>query len=163
MIKNEAEKLKRGKRLAKTKERIQAYNNIELEGGKEKEQLQPKLMEDNWMRSIRMDNASRAAKIEIEQDRGAVITRKEQNAQHRNTWDLQDKVNRENLPDKTTKEELEYEKDQKNVTEMMCELLRQQAAPDLEIDIFDGNPMDFHYFMAVFKEVVENKVTDPRG
>ena len=23
--------------------------------------------------------------------------------------------------------------------------------------------MDFHYFMAVFKEVVENKVTDPRG
>ena len=110
-----------------------------------------------------MDDASRAAKIEIEQDRGAVITRKEQNAQYRNTWDLQDKANRENLPDKTTKEELEYEKDQKNVTEMMCELLRQQAAPDLEIDIFDGNPMDFHYFMAVFKEVVENKVTDPRG
>ena len=163
MIKNEAEKLKRGKRLAKTKERIQAYNNIELEGGKEKEQLQPKLMEDNWMRSIRMDNASRAAKIEIEQDRGAVITRKEQNAQHRNTWDLQDKVNRENLPDKTKNKRLEYEKDQKNVTEMMCERLQQQAAPDLEIDIFDGNSMDFHYFMAVFKEVVENKVTDPRG
>ena len=57
---------------------------------------------------------------------------------------------------------MEYEKDQKNVTEMMCELLRQQAAPDLEIDIFDGNPMDFHYFTAVFKEVVENKLTDPR-
>ena len=76
------------------------------------------------MRLIRMDDASRAAKIEIEQDRGAVITRKEQNAQYRNTWDLQDKVNRENLPDKTTKEELEYEKDQKNVTEMMCELLQ---------------------------------------
>ena len=163
MIKNEAEKLKRGKRLAKTKERIQAYNNIELEGGKEKEQLQPKLMEDNWMRSIRMDNASRAAKIEIEQDRGAVIIRKEQNAQQRNTWDLQDKVNRENLPDKTKNKRLEYEKDQKNVTEMMCERLQQQAAPDLEIDIFDGNSMDFHYFMAVFKEVVENKVTDPRG
>ena len=163
MIKNEAEKLKRGKRLAKTKERIQAYNNIELEGGKEKEQLQPKLMEDNWMRSIRMDNASRAAKIEIEQDRGAVITRKEQNAQQRNTWDLQDKVNRENLPDKTKNKRLEYEKDQKNVTEMMCERLQQQAAPDLEIDISDGNSMDFHYFMAVFKEVVENKVTDPRG
>ena len=103
-----------------------------------------------------MDDASRAAKTEIEQDRRAVITRKEQNAQYRNTWDFQDKVNRENLPDKTTKEKLEYEKDQKNVTEMMCELLRQQAAPDLEIDIFDGNPMDFHYFMAVFKEVVEN-------
>ena len=130
MIKNEAEKLNREERLAKTKARIQAYNNIELEGGKEKEQLQPKLMEDNWMRSIRMDDASRAAKIETEQDRGAVITRKEQNAQYRNTWDLQDKVNRENLPDKTKNKKLEYEKDQKNVTEMMCERLQQQAAPD---------------------------------
>ena len=39
----------------------------------------------------------------------------------------------------------------------MCERLQQQAAPDLEIDIFDGNPMDF---MAVFKEVVENKVLE---
>ena len=45
----------------------------------------------------------------------------------------------------------------------MCELLRQQAAPDLEIDIFDHNPVDFYYFMAVFKEAVENKVTDCRG
>ena len=160
MIQNGAEKLKIKEILSKAKARIQAYNNKELEGGKEKEQLQPKLLEDNWMGSIRMDGASRAAKIEIEQDRGAVITRKEQNAHYRNTWDLQDKVNRENLPYKITKEELEYEKDQKNVTEMMHELLRQQAAPDLEIDIFDGNLMDFHYFMAVFK-VVENKVTDP--
>ena len=59
------------------------------------------------MRSIRMGNASRVAKIEIEQDRVAVITRMQQNAQHRNTWDLLDKVDRENLPYKTTKEELQ--------------------------------------------------------
>ena len=156
MIQNEAEKLKIKERLAKAKARIQAYNNIELDSGKGKEQLQPKLLEDNWMKWIRMDDPSRAAKIEIEQDRRAVITRKEEDAQYRKSWDLQDKVSRENLPDKTTMEKLEYEKDLKNITEMMCELLRQQAAPDLEIDIFDGNPMDFHYFMAVFKEVVEN-------
>ena len=143
MIHNEAEKLKIKERLVKAKARIQAYNHIELEGGKEKEQLQPKL-EGNWTRSIRMDDTSRAAKIEIKQERGAVITRKEQNAQYRNNWDLQDKVNRENLPEKTTKVNLEYEKDQKNVIEMMCELLQQQAAPDLEMDFFDGNPMDFH-------------------
>ena len=43
----------------------------------------------------------------------------------------------------------------------MRELLRQQAAPELEIDMFDGNLMDFHYFIGVSKEVVENKVTDP--
>ena len=68
------------------------------------------------MRSIRMDDVSRVAKIEIEQDRGVAITKKEQNAQYRNTWDLQGKVDRENLRDKTTKEELEYGRDEKNIT-----------------------------------------------
>ena len=68
------------------------------------------------MRSIRMDDVSRVAKIEIEQDRGVAITKKEQNAQYRNTWDLQGKVDRENLRDETTKEELEYGRDQKNIT-----------------------------------------------
>ena len=38
----------------------------------------------------------------------------------------------------------------------MCELLRQQAAPE-------GNSMDIHYFMTVFKEVAKIKVADPRG
>ena len=45
----------------------------------------------------------------------------------------------------------------------MCELLRQQATPELEIDLFDGNSVDFDYLLAAFKEVVANKVTDPRG
>ena len=49
MIQNEAEKLKIKERLAKAKARIQAYNNIELKGDKEKEQLQPKLLEDKWI------------------------------------------------------------------------------------------------------------------
>ena len=38
------------------------------------------------MRSIRIDDA--------------VITRNKQNTQYRNTWDLQDKVDRENPPEK---------------------------------------------------------------
>ena len=69
MIQNEAEKLKIKERLAKAKARIQAYNNIELGGDKEKEQLQPKLLEDKWIWPIRMDDTSRAAKVEIEQDK----------------------------------------------------------------------------------------------
>ena len=48
-------------------------------------------------------------------------------------------------------------------SKMMCQLLKQQSALDIDIDIFSGNPMDFHYFMAVFKERVEKKVDDPRG
>ena len=44
MIQNEADKLKVKERLTKAKARIQVYNNIEFEGGKEKEQLQVKLL-----------------------------------------------------------------------------------------------------------------------
>ena len=41
---------------------------------------------------------------------------------------------------------------------MMCQLLKQQSAPDIDIDIFSSNLVDFNYFMAVFSEIVENKV-----
>ena len=99
-----------------------------------------------------MDNDNRVAKIGKEQERGADdINRKELNAQYINIFYLQDKMDWVNLPNWTTNEELEHGRDQKNITEMMCGLLRKQAAPELEIDIFDGNPIDFHYFMAVFK------------
>ena len=104
------------------------------------------------MRSTKMDNDNRVAKIGIEQERGADdINRKELNAQYINTFYLQDKMDWVNMPNWTTNEELEHGRDQKNITEMMCGLLRKQAAPELEIDIFDGNPIDFHYSMAVFK------------
>ena len=33
----------------------------------------------------------------------------------------------------------------------------------VEIDTFDGNPLNYFYFMALFKEAVEKKVDDPKG
>lgn len=63
-------------------------------------------------------------------------------------------MDRVNLPQKTAKEELGHGKDQKNITEVIIDLLRQEATPD------DDNPMDFHNFIVVFKEVVENNMTD---
>ena len=50
-----------------------------------------------------------------------------------------------------------------SISEMLCRLLKQQSAPEIEIDVFDGNPVEFHYFMAVFKEVVKKRVDDERG
>ena len=49
------------------------------------------------------------------------------------------------------------------MTEMLCQLLKQQAAPVVDIDVYDGNPLNYHYFMASFKEVVEKNVQDDRG
>ena len=46
---------------------------------------------------------------------------------------------------------------------MMCKLVNEQSAPEIDIDVFGGNPLEFHYFMAVFHEAVEKKIEDPHG
>ena len=45
----------------------------------------------------------------------------------------------------------------------LCKLLQQRAAPEVDIDCFEGNPLNYHYFMAFFFEVVETKIEDPIG
>ena len=44
----------------------------------------------------------------------------------------------------------------------ISQLLKQQATSDIDIDLFHGNRMNFNYFMAVFNEIVEKKVDDPK-
>eukprot|EP00112_Aurelia_sp_Birch-Aquarium-sp1_P014426 Seg3112.1 transcript_id=Seg3112.1/GoldUCD/mRNA.D3Y31 product="hypothetical protein" protein_id=Seg3112.1/GoldUCD/D3Y31 len=42
-------------------------------------------------------------------------------------------------------------------------LFNQQNAPNVDIDVFCGDPMEYQYFMATFREVVEKKIEDPMG
>ena len=58
---------------------------------------------------------------------------------------------------------LNSEGNQKDMVGMMSKLIRQQTAPDVDINIFSGHPVDYHYFIAVFEEVVEKKIDGPRG
>ena len=58
---------------------------------------------------------------------------------------------------------MKTEGDQEDMVRMMSNLLRQQAAPDVDIDIFSGIPVDYHYFIAVFEEVFKKKFGNPRG
>ena len=48
-------------------------------------------------------------------------------------------------------------------TEMICKLLQQRASPHVDIGKFDGNPINYQYFMNIFKEVVEDRIEDPTG
>ena len=48
-------------------------------------------------------------------------------------------------------------------TEILCRLMKHQSAPEVDIDCFDGHPLNYQYFMATFKEVVENRINDPHG
>ena len=47
------------------------------------------------------------------------------------------------------------------ISSVLCKLLQQQAAPKVDIDCFDGNPLNYHYSMALFCEVVKTKIEDP--
>ena len=46
---------------------------------------------------------------------------------------------------------------------MFYQLLKQQGAPEVDIDLFSGNPLKYRYFMEIFKEVVQRRIEDPRG
>ena len=50
-----------------------------------------------------------------------------------------------------------------NAAEMICKLINQKSAPEIDIDVFGGNSLEIHCSMAVFDEAVENKIEDPRG
>ena len=41
--------------------------------------------------------------------------------------------------------------------------LKQQSAPDVDLDVFDGNPLEYHNFMTLFHKLVEKPIHDPRG
>ena len=48
-------------------------------------------------------------------------------------------------------------------SDILYKLFKQQAAPEVDIEYFDGNPLNYHYFMAQFSEVVDTKIDYPRG
>ena len=48
-------------------------------------------------------------------------------------------------------------------TNDLADLIKHLQAPSIEIDTFSGNCIDYPYFMAAFTEVVESKISNPRG
>ena len=46
---------------------------------------------------------------------------------------------------------------------MISTLLRQQIVPGADFNIFTGDPVDFHYFIVVFDELVEKKIGNTQG
>ena len=44
---------------------------------------------------------------------------------------------------------------------MICYLLRQQSAPEVEVETFRGDPLEYYYYISVFRKAVELKIDDP--
>ena len=80
---------------------------------------------------------------------------------YRNTWD----------PDEDDKlvhlargcSPVEKENIKETSSDALCKLLQLQAAPEVDMEQFDDNPLNYHYFMALFAEVLETKIEEPRG
>ena len=50
----------------------------------------------------------------------------------------------------------------RETSDILYKLLQQQAALEVDIEYFNGNPLNCHYFIALFSEMVETKIDDPR-
>ena len=46
---------------------------------------------------------------------------------------------------------------------MLCRLIKEQSTPDVGIEKYDGNPLNFNYFGSMFHEIIEKKFDDPQG
>ena len=42
-------------------------------------------------------------------------------------------------------------------------MIQQQAAPEVELKCFDGNPLKYNHFIDLFREVVEKWIPEPKG
>ena len=50
-----------------------------------------------------------------------------------------------------------------SVADMLSKMMKQQSAQEIDFDVFDRNPLNLYYFIAVFREAAEKKIEDPRG
>ena len=154
-VENQIEMLKIKQQIAKSKARAEVYGRHDTKSVDDRSQLsdnkidlaqrcQPRNKAQsalNYRRSNALQKDNDAI-YDIVHDRGLMRTQCVKGQQHANS------LRRNN---------------DANVAEMMCKLLNQQSTPEIDKDVFGGNPLEFHYFMAVFDETVEKKIEVPRG
>ena len=64
---------------------------------------------------------------------------------------------------KTTTSSSAHGSENGNFADLLCTLAREQAAPQVTIEPFDGNSLNFAHFLSMFTESVEKKIEDPLG
>ena len=157
VIQNEAAVMEMKERLVKDQARARAYTNIALDDFHEAERYQ--------QQTLQQQKDQKQFHIKEEIDLRNRISQRTESAVPpcKNTWDKF--VEKDNVwkPQQALERKTHDREAGQSVTELMCKLLNQQNAPELDIYTFDGDPMEFHYFMAIFHEVVERKIDDEQG
>ncbi|XP_066912660.1 uncharacterized protein [Clytia hemisphaerica] len=50
-----------------------------------------------------------------------------------------------------------------STNDLLFAMLKQQEAPRVDVESYDGDPLNYAHFISVFKEAVESKIPNPRG
>ena len=146
--------------VMRAKARARVYEDYnQMEANSEVDEVESNMHEENveqgWKyKDLRKENL----RANVEDNKSDVKVVPEEKklkslAGSRSKWIRSDAVKYRHLPDKN----------QSDMVVMMSKLLRQQGAPDVDIDIFTGDPVDYHYFIAVFNKVFEKKISVLRG
>ena len=148
MAENRAEQLRVQEKLAKAKARSEVYEAMERKGSEvDKSEIirgskvdtvigQQEIIHKHQVKSAAADNNIQAP------------TEKISHHYEEDGW-------------AKSKSTMKKNKNSSELSQMICNLLHHQSAPNVEIETFTGNPLDYHYFMSVFKETVEYKIDDP--
>ena len=157
MIQNEVGVMEMEETLAKAQARARAYTNIALDDFHEAEGYQ--------QQTLQQKKDQKQIHIKEEVDFKNRISQRTESVvpPGKNTWDKFIEKGNVWKPQQAFERKTHDREAGQSVTKLISRLLNQQNAPELDIDTFDGDPIEFHYFMAIFHEVVEGKVDDAQG
>ena len=51
----------------------------------------------------------------------------------------------------------------KEMYNLLINMIQHQAAPEVESECLDGNPLEYNHFVVLFREVVEKWIPEPKG
>ena len=46
---------------------------------------------------------------------------------------------------------------------LLINIIQQKAASEVELECFEGNPLEYNHFADLFREVIEKWIPDPKG
>ena len=163
-IENQAEMLKIKQEIAKIKPRMEAYSWKETyEKATHRRILVPRLKtSDEKEKQCLSEKQINHYNTKSVKNLGDTCTYDVQAPPMRKDSSKSMKVNkRSEIKDERRKHEEEFT--DTSVADMLCKMMKQQSASEIDLDVFDENPLNFHYFIALFSEAVEEKIEDPRG
>ena len=147
MAKNEAEKLKVQQEIAKSKARSRVFETSAIDG-----------------RGLKIEKySSEAPLITGNSKHGEETWDFDQSRHGERTWNIpQSKQQTKTIGMENEEIDRTVTAGQADFTSMLCNLLKQQSAPDVDLNVFDGNPLEYHNFMTLFNERAEKRINDTR-